>query len=349
MSFFTKTWKRRLIFPAFVLSILGYSQWAYSYLFAYKRIYIDHNDRASMIAFLVISNLLQLTCYLSWVLLLYQGPGKIPFKILPYNLSRYVAYGRKCHSDDTETLSKISSFSSEGDQFIRAPPMFDCDRNGLPYWCSECSTLKVFRIHHSSISQRCIPMFDHYCSFVGCTISQNNYLSFWIYVLSMEFVLLFTTVTVIVYAAIWGHLHTSLIVLVVITGIFAVLVGHLICCLLLDIYSGETTIERLTRRRWKAYDNKVPEDEREYDYSVYVNVQHPTDENLRLVVPLLPTDKAHKGGFWNTLKIWFYDIRKLKTAQEYSDFTYSMYGKKFIDQINKRIGEGNCKIFSSDD
>lgn len=347
MSFFTKTRKRRLIFPALVLAVLGYSQWAYSYLFAYKRVYIDHHNRSAMIAILVIVNFLQLVCYISWGLMLYIGPGKMPFHVPPYNLSKYLAYGRKYNSDDSEALSKISTFASESDQFIKAPPIFDCDRNGLPYWCTECSTLKVYRSHHSSICGRCIPMFDHYCSFVGCTISRNNYSIFWMYVWAMELVLLFTTITIIVYGAIWNSLNASLIVLVVITGTFAVLVGHLMCCLAIDIYSGETTIERLTRRRWKSYVKKTPEDQREYDYTAYVNVQHPTDENLRLVVALLPTDKTHKNGFLHTLKLWMTNPQKFITAQEFSDFTCSMYCDSFIEEIHKRIENGECRIFSS--
>lgn len=349
MSFFLKTRNRRLIFPALVLSVLGYSQWAYSYLFAYKRIYIDHHNKPAMIAILVIANSLQIICYVSWGLILYRGPGKMPFHVPPYNLSKYIAYGRKYHSDDSEAISKISTFASESDEFIKPPLIFDCDRNGLPYWCSECATLKVYRSHHSSICGRCIPMFDHYCSFVGCTISRNNYLIFWVYVWAMELTLLFTTITIIVYGALWRSLHASLIVLVVITGTFAILVGHLMCCLMIDIYFGETTIERLTRRRWASYEKKTPENEREFDYTAYVNVQHPTDENLRLVVPLLPTDKTHNNGILCTLKLWMTNPQNLKNAQEMSDFTYSMYCKGFIKDIHQRIENGECKIFSSDE
>lgn len=331
---------------------MAFGQWAYSYLFCYQHIYKNSDDKASMIAFLVIANTLWFIVLISWVLLSLLGPGKLPFTIPPYELNKYVQNARKLteekdFSNDTTLSATPTTSTLNSNNFLNPSEIFECDKNGLPFWCSECSTLKLFRSHHSSVNKRCIPLFDHFCTFLGFTIAKNNFTPFFILVLNIELLLFFTWITVVVYSGIWNRLHAALIVFVVITGILSLVVGNLLSNLAIDFYRGETTIERMNRERWHRLDKQGKASNQDFYYECYINVKHPSNSNLRLIVPLKPTDILYNKGLWNNIKIWFYNLNNLKSPQEFSDFCDSMYGEKFKDEIRHRIDCGNYHIFGA--
>lgn len=307
-----------------------------------------------MIAFLIIANLLQFLIVKCWLLIFIQGPGTMPMKVPPYDLATYVYHGEKFNNstlDDEENkqdgvLTNVPSEINPKNQLLPPPEIFECDSNGLPRWCYQCGSLKLLRSHHSSICDRCIPMFDHYCSFVGSTIGKNNYVSFLCFVLFSELLMLFTCITIIIYSGIWNSLHASLIVFVISAGVMTLLVGNLCVNTLGYIYLGETTIEQLSRRRWKKAVKKGKDSN--IQGSRYVNVQHPTNPNLRLVVGLLPSDKPYNNGFINNLKLWFYDFGSFKTPQEISEFQHELFSETFKNSIADRIHLQRYIIFGAE-
>lgn len=334
--------------PTCVILYMAFSEWAYSYLFSYQHVYKIYGNKHAMIAFITVANILWFITFLFWFLLLIRKPGHILVKVPPYSLSRFVYNGSKLNFEHkNETFSSLSMLDTQEDGgMIQPPPMFDCDRNGLPSWCSECCSLKLLRSHHSSVTNQCIPWFDHFCTFVGSTIGKQNYGYFIIYVMSIELLMIFTWITVVVYSGIKHSMHSALIVFVIITGALSISVAQLEINLISDLFYGETTIERLDRLSWKRSLKKGDKNnENFYDYSSYVNVQHPHEPNLRLIVPLTINDKPYDNGVFKNIRMWFYNINQLKTPIDVSNFQYDMYGDKFKRDIQKRIEENNYRIF----
>lgn len=341
----------RPIFPTCVVLFMAYAQWAYSYYFCYSHIYQKSGDKSSMIAFLVITNTLWLILLLSWVLVIILGPGSQDVQVNPYDLDCYASNGyRLTKNTDTVSLLSAERPTYEDSLYLLNPPdIFECDPNGLPFWCSACSSLKLLRSHHSSLTTKCIPFFDHYCSFIGSTIGKRNYGPFMIFVICAEVMLLFTSITVIIYGGIWNSLNAAFIVLVVITGTFAILVGNLLFNQISDLFNGETTLERMHRIRWKkSLRSKTPQNNMG-NLTSYVNTIHPYNEKLRIVVALQPDDLPYNKGFIENLNSWFFDISKLKEPDQISHYSYTMFGIKFKKTIRQRIEIGEYKIFGAND
>lgn len=330
---------------------MAFAEWAYSFLFCYHYVYKIYNNKASMIVFLAIANLFWLITLISWTFIIIKGPGKLPLKILPYDLSYFVrngeSFGNSKDSNSTESFDMLTSLSSSthvlNTNTISPPEMFECDFNGLPYWCFQCSSLKPLRSHHSSVTNTCIPMFDHFCTFVGFTIGKDNFYSFISFVLSMEILLLFTCITIIIYSGIKNQLHSALIVFIICTGILAILVGNLFLNLIYDLKKGETNIESMGKKRW-IKDIKINESS---IYSNFINVQHPNNPKLRLIVKLSPMDRPYDKGFWNNLLLWNTDFNKFTSSIEISEFQNSMFSNQFKKNIMDRIDHGDYVVFGS--
>lgn len=302
-----------------------------------------------MIAFMVTANAIWLMTMVSWIATYALGPGKLPFAIPPYELETFVQSGKQAEAENAPSSSNTqctvpSPSMARNSNFTLPPAIFECDVNGLPFWCAQCSTLKLLRSHHSSISNRCIPLFDHYCSFLGSTIGKRNFGPFCSFVISIELLMCFTCITIIVYAAIWNRLHASLITFLIITGLLAALVGNLFSNLVGDVYQGETTVERLGRNRWKR---ELSKNRDSLTYASYVNVEHPHSKSIRLVIELSPTDLLYDNGFLDNLGLWFFNMDVLTTPQELSDFQSGMFGKQFREAVKQRVLTGNYKIFGS--
>lgn len=346
----------RYIIPTCVIFYMAYAEWAFSYLFCYNHVYRSSQDKAAMLAFLVISNVLWFSVLVSWVFTFIRGPGIMPCRIPPYELSNFIHEGEKFKNvKNTDVSYEKSDISSESSltvplnrNVIPPPDIFECDYNGLPFWCSECSTLKLLRCHHSSVKDRCIPMFDHFCTFVGSTIGKDNFGFFLYFLFSMQTLMYFTCISIIVYSGVWGHLHAALIVFLITTGFMAILVGNLAFNTVGDIYLGQTTIERLQRTRTKKKIAKSQSNENDQtDLGEYVNVQHPTNRKLRVLVKLLPSDKPYNNGFRKNLRLWYTDFTRLGSPQQILMFQNSMFSEKFKESISERINSGNYVIFGS--
>lgn len=345
----------RFLLPPCVILYMAYAEWAFSYLFCYSHVYRGSHNKPSMISFLVIANILWFVAISSWVFIFLKGPGGLPYKIPPYDLSRFVHEGEKLSTIKDQYVSCQESYISPessnitlNNHTISPPAIFECDYNGLPFWCSKCSTLKLLRSHHSSIRDHCIPMFDHFCTFVGSTIGKDNFAFFIYFVFSLETLMCFTSITIIVYSGIWNQLHAAFIVFLIVTGLMAILIGNLVFNTLGDIYQGETTIERLERVRWRKSISKSQHGENVPDeLKKFVNVQHPTEKNLRLLVPLTPSDKPYNNGFKRNLKLWFQHFSMLQNPQQVSEFQYSLFSEQFKKSIKERITNGNYVVFGS--
>lgn len=328
---------------------MAFGEWAYSYFFCYKHVYKDWNDKPSMIALLVVTNFFWLIALIAWASVYIRGAGKMPINIPPYDLERFVCNGEKASvisSIDNKDIESTYSTNTNND-LLRPPPIFECDLNGLPFWCSECTSLKVLRCHHSSYDNKCVPLFDHYCTFMGCTIGKHNYFLFLLFVYSIEFVLMFTWITVVIYCGIKSQMHSALIVFVVHTGILSIMVFNVVYNSINDLLNGDTTVERLNRQRWRKFDRKNKNSLCDPIYNCYVNVQHPSRAGLRVVVELNPKDKPFNNGFSNNFKLWFYKLDKLKTPQDFADFQYTLFSEKFKNDIKLRIENGEYIIFGS--
>ena len=344
----------RIIIPPCVILYMLYAEWAFSYLFCYNHVYLGSQDKAAMLSFLVVANVLWFCALISWAFIFIKGPGTLPCKIPPYELSKFIHEGEKFSNVKNPDVSykksnpDTSSPISLNHNVIPPPDIFECDYNGLPFWCSECSTLKLLRCRHSSVKDRCIPMFDHFCTFVGSTIGKNNFDFFLYFLFSMQLLMCFTCISVIVYSGVWGHLHAAFIVFLITAGFMDILVGNLAFNTIGDIYLGEITIERLQRTRTKKMIAKNQSNKNDpADLGKFVNVQHPTNRNLRVLVKLLPSDKPYNNGFKKNLRLWYTDFEKLGNAEQISKFQYSMFSEKFKRSILERINSGKYVIFGS--
>lgn len=353
----------RVAVPICVILSMAYAEWAYSYRFCYQDVYKRSNNKPAMLGFIIISNILLFSSLAFWIIIVIKGAGEMPTKIPPYDLEKYVRNGSVFNNssanstfNDVEKDKPASIISSSGDtknnEFLEPPEIFECDQHGLPSWCSECGSLKLLRSHHSSIHNKCIPMFDHYCRFVGTTIGKNNYIPFWCFLVSIETLMAFTVITIIVFSGIWNRLNAALIVYVVLAGVMAILTGHLVYAIARDLYQGDTSIERLQRTRVKMEQRKAKrarsnDIEKVIVYDAYVNVSHPNNKNLRAVVQLDLSDRPFKNGLKQNILLWLRNFNTFSSAEKVSDFQNSMYCEKFKRIIYNKIENNDCTIFGS--
>jgi len=52
------------------------------------------------------------------------------------------------------------------------------DASSMPALCHTCRIIKPMRSKHCTTLKRCVPMFDHYCPYIGNTIGGGNYVYF---------------------------------------------------------------------------------------------------------------------------------------------------------------------------
>ncbi len=347
----------RVTIPTCLILFMAYSEWAYSYRFCYEYVYKKSNAKYTMIAFLVIENFCLLTTLTSWLLILIVKPGKMPMQVPPYDLERFVRYGSTVGNDsinlDDDVMSSTSTMKSTyaNSKLLEPPEIFECDKDGLPSWCHECGSLKLLRSHHSSITNECIPMFDHYCTFVGSTIGKQNYPYFLIFLISIESLMCFTVITVIVFSGIWNRLNAALIVFVILTGIMTILTGHLLYTTFSDLLQGDTTIERLQRLRVHRQQRKIRKSTHDPEegivYDAYVNIRHLEDKNLRAVVHLELSDRPYNNGLKRNCQLWLTGFQSFTSPEEIATFQSSMFSEEFKTHIYNKIEKNDYKIFGS--
>ncbi|CAD8151187.1 unnamed protein product [Paramecium pentaurelia] len=159
--------------------------------------------------------------------------------------------------------------------------------------CSECETLKAKRSRHCDFCNRCIIVYDHHCPWINNCIGAKNHFLFmifiWITFLTIGFQLfvsiilfiniiwkqsyvgilssnlcywdvfdiLFNTLTDLrKYLSISKGVKIEFIVLeLLVTLMFFVLLSHLICTQLKNMYYNRTTFERLSKK-YRGFNNQ---------------------------------------------------------------------------------------------
>lgn len=213
-----------------VLLGLIYLTYASCYVVGKKEIFRYHLEPAAIVLWVLIG-ICEVSLLYYWILI-FQGPGKAP-NIQPLNL-----YG------DDRLLTPV-------------PPVFLCDEQGFPFWCSHCQCIKQNRLFHSGDLQFCVDKFDHYCIWVGNAIGRKNYLYFFRFV---EVFLVFFVVT-LCYSAWAAKLALSrsnvdlphYVILFVFCVFWIIMLMALLATSLVDIFKNLTTLDGLTIRQARSY------------------------------------------------------------------------------------------------
>ena len=157
----------RLIVPTVFILLMIYGSWAYIHKLCVNQLYTRSGKRATGIALIVVHGCLLVLEVIIWIQIVYGGPGTQP-RVPAFELVRQPPH---------QTLHTGSKSNEENiiDDTIPPPTVYECDIHGYPNWCMHCGSVKTFRSHHSRALGRCIPRFDHYCSWLGTVIGQDNY------------------------------------------------------------------------------------------------------------------------------------------------------------------------------
>ncbi|SMN20976.1 similar to Saccharomyces cerevisiae YDR459C PFA5 Palmitoyltransferase with autoacylation activity [Maudiozyma saulgeensis] len=192
----------KLIVPTIFVCLLIYGSWAFIHKLCINQLYNKSDKRATGIALIVTHGCLLLIDFYLWFLIVTRGPGIQP--IVP-------------------TFEIIEDSNEETNKdVIRPPSIFECNVQGYPIWCPYCGSVKAFRSHHSRSTGSCVPKFDHYCSWLGSVIGQDNYkmfLQFLIYI-SITFGIMWIS-TIICYLKNFQERNHdgNLIVIVILAGL----------------------------------------------------------------------------------------------------------------------------------
>lgn len=209
---------------------LIYLTYASCYVVGEKEIF-RNRLRPPAIALWVLIGICEVSLLYYWILI-FQGPGKAA-NIQPLNL----------YCDDS-LLTPV-------------PPVFLCDEQGFPFWCSHCQCIKQNRLFHSGDLQFCVDKFDHYCIWVGIAIGRKNYLYFFRFV---EVFLVFFVV-ILCFSA-WAAklaLNRSnedlphYVILFVFCVFWIIMLVALLATSLVDIFKNLTTLDGLTIRQARSY------------------------------------------------------------------------------------------------
>lgn len=271
--------------PILLLIGIGYLEYCYSYRFCYDMMYRSRGHHGTGVAFLVVSNTILLLALCLWGQIILTGPGDLAIQVPPYDLSNFLNPGADHSKED----------------FIEPPDWFMCDRNGLPFWCPICKTIKVFRSHHSSDTGRCVPRFDHYCLYLRSVIGIRNYKLFMLFLMVMFtwFLFMFVSLACFIpeindYRGVSNRLipNPNLIVFLIASIFWAIMTGALLSSHLYLIYKNMTTVESLQVDKRKRKNTQVQR---------FVNFKHPKDPSKRFVMPLEPKDLPHNSSFYSNL------------------------------------------------
>ena len=80
---------------------------------------------------------------------------------------------------DARKLSEIKASIEEALQMAADGTLPEA--NAVPL-CHTCRIVKPLRSKHCSVRKKCVPMFDHYCPYIGNTIGGGNYLQFVVFI-----------------------------------------------------------------------------------------------------------------------------------------------------------------------
>ncbi|KAH3666819.1 hypothetical protein OGAPHI_003268 [Ogataea philodendri] len=299
-----------------------------------------------------------------------KGPGSISVKVPPYNLNKYYSNGQLYLQNK---LDPKEPESIPDPDFIDPPQLFLCNSVGLPFWCSNCRSIKTQRAHHSSKLGHCIPKFDHYCLYIGTIIAQNNFTWF------LCFVMCFEVLFIYIYVATFANsrsvlnygsentLHPAAIIMVACNGFFSLMLLALNFSFARVFKFNETSVDFLQIGKAKQYRFKLYSKRkslrdflfptklnRDQTYAQfintqrYVNVEHPDQLNIRVVLPLPENQHPFNKGRWENFIDWFrkYDFQTAEEVVVHEETTFSNTFKSWVFQQVK-AGEGH--IFGSAD
>ena len=270
----------RLIVPTVFVLLMIYGSWAYIHKLCVKQLYIRSGQRATGIALIVTHGCLLVLEIVIWLQIVLIGPGIQP-RVPAFELVKALPY------DSVDSESPIPG-SNILNKTIPPPKVYECDIHGYPNWCPHCGSVKTFRTHHSRTLGACIPRFDHYCSWLGTVIGQDNYKLFMQFVgIAVAMLGMMWITTIICYLKYFskrGH-DGNLVALVILAGLGFFFVAGLWVS---HIYNGAT--HNLTSLDVMDMKNK---DRREK--ILFICVWHESTET-RYVVQITREDY---GKFWS--------------------------------------------------
>ena len=76
-----------------------------------------------------------------------------------------ISHGAKARNDYEQALASAADGSFE-------------DQSSMPALCHTCRIVKPLRSKHCTITKKCVPMFDHFCPYIGNCIGGGNYIYF---------------------------------------------------------------------------------------------------------------------------------------------------------------------------
>ncbi len=350
-------WHLQRGFPFGVVALFGFLEYAFSYEFCHKYV----QPRSASIGLTVAFNVALVLIFGLWFTVLYNGPGFIECKIPPYDLDSFFKNGKEfIRSQQNGDSLKKSYKIIRHNELLSPPDMFLCNFQGLPGWCSICKSLKLMRVHHSSHCGRCVINMDHFCTFLGGVIGQNNYGQFLILITLIDLICLFSFISIAVYLKRSGNdVHPTVKISLIGCAVFFAMVLNLIRQNLVQIKHNETTIDQLAKgdirkayRRMKM--KSVNETEHIKQITTYVNVKHPMIDGIRLIVPLTVRDYPYDtGSFIDNLKFrtskefvsLYQDVDSIVTTTKY------MVSEKFSRDLLERISNHQIEatIFGNQD
>ncbi|KAI8963982.1 palmitoyltransferase PFA5 [Daldinia sp. FL1419] len=125
--------------------------------------------------------LLMIGTYLRTIITVFTDPGVVPYGpgVIERKKAARERRRRRRQEPDLESIPydpcPDSNPDSPGLEEFYTKDVFVCENDGRPKWCSECSTWKPDRVHHSSEIDRCVYRMDHYCPWVGGMIGENSF------------------------------------------------------------------------------------------------------------------------------------------------------------------------------
>lgn len=284
---------RRLkrIVPFLVICGLAYADYATCYVVGYKQLFRRRLQAAAVVLW-VFLGIFQASVFLYWLLLIFRGPTKCP-PLKPFDLH-----------------------GSKQPGLVPLPDVFVSDKQGYPFWCGKCQSIKPIRLFHLNDMNYCCSRFDHYCIWVGTAIGRDNQVAF------IKFVQFFDAFFILILA--YVALTTKLafrespdniphyIILYVASVFWIIMTLALLAGQVVYISKNWTTLDDLTineARRYSRWDKRMrkrnyrtnfftPKPPRVEDGKRYINILH---GGRRLVVQYSVQELAFSQGFRKNL------------------------------------------------
>ncbi|OTB11043.1 hypothetical protein K445DRAFT_322389 [Daldinia sp. EC12] len=201
-------WITRII-PVFLVAAVSYATFAVVGRVCSSYLIGKRGEVGAAIAILIlyfILLLLMVGTYLRTIVTVFTDPGVVPYGpgVIERKKAARDRRRRRRQEPDLESLPYYAgpdlNPDSPGLEEFYTKDVFVCENDGRPKWCSECSTWKADRVHHSSEIDRCVYRMDHYCPWVGGMIGENSF----------KFFVQFTTYTACYCGVVLGAAASSL-------------------------------------------------------------------------------------------------------------------------------------------